>query len=58
MFKLIKLTDGELQNRLETSENDYVYQHLLKITSGIDSMVIGEEQILHQIKESVIIAKK
>ncbi|MBP2624446.1 MAG: glutamyl-tRNA reductase [Nitrosopumilaceae archaeon] len=57
-FKLIKLTDGELHNRLETSENDYVYQHLLKITSGIDSMVIGEEQILHQIKESVIIAKK
>ncbi len=57
-FKFIKLNEIELQRKLETSESDYAYQHLLKITSGIDSMVIGEEQILHQIKESVATAKR
>ena len=30
-----------------------VLEHLLRLTSGLDSMVIGEEQILGQIKESI-----
>ena len=42
----------------------YIYQgieairHLMKVASGLDSMVLGEPQILGQIKESVAIAKK
>lgn len=57
-FKLTKLTRLELEKRFELDENDDAYYHLLRITSGIDSMVIGEEQILHQIKESILVAKK
>ena len=30
----------------------------MKVASGLDSMVLGEPQILGQIKESVAIAKK
>ena len=42
----------------EMEENDKAFQHLLKLTSGLDSMVIGEEQILGQIKNSITSARK
>ena len=35
-----------------------MYEHLLKLTSGLDSMVVGEEQIMTQIKDSIQSAKK
>ena len=41
----------------EISVNTDVYDHLLKLTSGLDSMVIGEEQILGQIKNSITFAR-
>ncbi|MDX1441660.1 MAG: glutamyl-tRNA reductase [Nitrosopumilaceae archaeon] len=42
---------------LEIEENEKAFQHLLKLTSGLDSMVIGEEQILGQIKNSITDAR-
>ena len=45
-------------DNLEWSQDSDVYEHLLKLTSGLDSMVVGEEQIMTQIKDSIQSAKK
>ncbi len=42
---------------LEFVENKEALHHLLKLTSGLDSMVLGEEQILGQIKNSITSAR-
>ena len=43
---------------MEFVENKEALHHLLKLTSGLDSMVIGEEQIIGQIKNSITSARK
>ena len=43
---------------IEFVENQKVFGHLLKLTSGLDSMVLGEEQILGQIKNSITSARE
>ena len=37
--------------------NTDVYQHLLRLASGLDSIVVGKEEILNEIKESSQAAK-
>ena len=43
---------------LEVCENKDAYEHLLKLTSGLESLIVGEEQILGQIKESFSVARQ
>lgn len=43
---------------MEFVENHDALHHLLKLTSGLDSMVLGEEQILRQIKNSITSARE
>ena len=51
--------DEEIFNEnMEFVENQEAIHHLLKLTSGLDSMVLGEEQILGQIKNSITSARK
>jgi glutamyl-tRNA reductase len=45
------------RDTLEICENKDAYEHLLKLTSGLESLVVGEEQILGQIKESISVAR-
>jgi len=52
------LEENAFTENLELSENKEAYHHLLKLTSGLESMVIGEEQIIGQIKNSVTTARK
>ena len=52
------LEEHAFQDNLEWSKDSDVYDHLLKLTSGLDSMVVGEEQILGQIKNSITSARK
>ena len=52
------LEENTFHDNLEWSQNSEVYEHLLKLTSGLDSMVVGEEQIMTQIKDSIQSAKK
>ncbi len=54
---LAGLEENAFKENLEVSENGHAYHHLLKLTSGLDSMVIGEEQILGQIKDSITKAR-
>jgi len=55
---LAGLEEVAFKENFEMSENVDVYQHLLKLTSGLDSMVVGEEQILGQIKEAITNARE
>lgn len=54
---LTGLQDEAFDENFEYVENNEAYQHLLRLTSGLDSMVIGEEQILGQIKNSISSAR-
>lgn len=55
---LAGLEESAFKENLELCENEEVYHHLLKLTSGLDSMVLGEEQILGQIKNSITTARQ
>jgi len=54
---LAGLEESAFKENLELSEGKEAFHHLLKLTSGLESMVIGEEQILGQIKNSITAAR-
>lgn len=54
---LTGLEEKAFEDNIEFVENLEAIHHLLKLTSGLDSMVIGEEQILGQIKNSITLAR-
>jgi glutamyl-tRNA reductase len=43
---------------IETSVDNETFNHLLRVTSGIESMVIGEDQILNQVWNAYLEADK
>ena len=49
--------DEKTVKSLEYGTGGEVLEHILKLTSGLDSMVVGEEQILGQIKASIASAR-
>ena len=51
------LEENAFRDNLEISQGTDAYTHLLKLSSGLDSLVIGEEQILGQIKDSITTAR-
>ena len=55
---LAGLEENAFLNNLEYSKGRDVFHHLLNLTSGLDSMVLGEEQILGQIKNSITNARE
>ena len=55
---LTGLEEDAFNENLEFVENKEALHHLLKLTSGLDSMVLGEEQILGQIKKSITSARE
>lgn len=54
---LAGLEEGAFKENFEVVEDLEVFEHLLKLTAGLDSMVVGEEQILGQIKDSITVAR-
>ncbi len=52
------LEEEAFDENIEFVENQEALHHLLKLTSGLDSMVLGEEQILGQIKNSITSARE
>jgi len=52
------LGEESFNENIEFVENHDALHHLLKLTSGLDSMVLGEEQILGQIKKSITSARE
>jgi len=55
---LAGLDETAFKENMEISEGPEAYEHLLKLTAGLDSLVVGEEQILGQIKNSISAAKE
>jgi len=55
---LAGLEEDAFKDNLEISKGTEAYTHLLKLTSGLESLVIGEEQILGQVKESITTARE
>ena len=52
------LEEETFNENIQFVENQEALHHLLKLTSGLDSMVLGEEQILGQIKNSITSARE
>ena len=52
------LDEEIFEENIEFVENQEALHHLLKLTSGLDSMVLGEEQILGQIKNAITSARE
>jgi glutamyl-tRNA reductase len=48
----------EAFNAIETSLDREAYKHLVRITTGLESMVIGEEQVLNQVWDAYLEAEK
>jgi glutamyl-tRNA reductase len=53
-----KVEKDSFTPHLAIYENDGAIEHLFKVTSGLDSMVVGETQILGQMKQSFILAQQ
>ena len=49
---------SEFEKHLFIYENNQVVQHLFKVACGLDSMIIGETQILGQVRSSFLLAQK
>jgi glutamyl-tRNA reductase len=48
----------EAAKAIETSIDNEAFNHLLRVTAGLESMVIGEDQILNQIWDAYLEAEK
>jgi glutamyl-tRNA reductase len=49
---MVGLSDKDFTHIAEVSKDNDVILHLMKLGSGLDSLVIGEDQVLHQLKSA------
>jgi len=53
-----KVDSQAIESHLYVQENDNAINHLIKVASGLDSLVLGEPQILGQVKQAYTLAKQ
>jgi glutamyl-tRNA reductase len=53
-----KIPRKEFNSHLYMYENDRAVEHLFRVTSGLDSMIIGETQILGQVRDAFLLAQE
>ena len=54
----LDLPIDDLSTHLVIRENDEAVEHLMRVTAGIDSMILGETQILGQVRDSFLQAQQ
>ncbi len=52
LYRHHHLTPGKLDEFLYSYQDDAAVQHLFRVATGLDSMVLGEPQILGQVKQA------
>jgi glutamyl-tRNA reductase len=55
---LIGSSTDEVKSNVIIEEGEEAIKHLAKLTSGLDSLVVGEDQILGQVKRSLEFSRK
>jgi len=55
---LINVSMDEIKSNIVIEIGEEAIKHLAKLTSGLDSLVIGEDQILGQVKRSIEFSRK
>lgn len=58
LLKQKSLTWAELKPHLYVHRNENTIKHVLRVASGLDSMVVGEPQILGQLKQAFALAQE
>ncbi|WP_077327258.1 glutamyl-tRNA reductase [Virgibacillus siamensis] len=53
-----QIDKAEFVDYLRIAESDGAIEHLLRVSTGLDSMVLGETQILGQVKQSFLTAQE
>ncbi len=53
-----QVDDGDLKPSLYTHSDEQAIQHLMRVSCGLDSLVLGEPQILGQVKQAYADAKE
>lgn len=53
-----QLATKDLEQSLYWYEDEHVISHLMRVSSGLDSLVLGEPQILGQVKKSFLISQQ
>ena len=49
---------GDLENSLYSLQNEHAVAHTMRVASGLDSLVLGEPQILGQMKSAYAVAQQ
>jgi glutamyl-tRNA reductase len=55
---LINFPADQVKNNVIVNDGEDALKHLVKLTSGLDSLVVGEDQILGQVKRSLEFSRK
>ncbi len=55
---LIGVSVDEVRSNVRIDDGEEAIKHLAKLTSGLDSLVVGEDQILGQVKRSLEFSRK
>ncbi len=57
-YSLINLPADQVKNNIIINDGEEALKHLVNLTSGLDSLVVGEDQILGQVKRSLEFSRK
>lgn len=58
MEQWFKIPRKDFNSHLYMYEDDRAVEHLFRVTSGLDSMIIGETQILGQVRDAFLLAQE